>query len=451
MNPHVFREYDIRGKAERDLTDEFALALGKAIGTYHKRHGAKSTSLGRDVRLSGPRLRDRLVEGITSTGVNVVDIGVVTTPLLYFSLFHLDVGGGVMITGSHNPADENGFKVGLGQTTIHGEEIQKLRQLIESEDYETGQGSVSEADVVPAYLDRIAGDIDLGGKKIKVVLDAGNGTAGPVAGPLFERLGCEVVPLFFEPDGNFPNHHPDPTVPKNLEPLIARVAETGATVGIGFDGDSDRIGVVDDQGNIIWGDKLMIIFARSILEEVPGATFVSEVKCSKTMYEDIEQHGGKAIMWKTGHSLIKAKMKQEGAELAGEMSGHIFFGHRYYGFDDAIYSGARLVEILARTGKTPSELLADVPQTFYTPEIRTDCPDELKFPVVERLKKRMKDEGYDVIDVDGARVKFPDGWGLVRASNTGPVLVLRFEADSEARLNEIRALIEGELEKAKQA
>jgi len=310
---------------------------------------------------------------------------------------------------------------------------------------------VTTADVLPAYLDRIAGDIDLGGEKITVVLDAGNGTAGPVAGPLFERLGCEVVPLFFEPDGNFPNHHPDPTVETNLAPLIAKVAETGATVGIGFDGDSDRIGVVDDQGSVIWGDKLMIIFSRAILQEVPGATFVSEVKCSKTMYEDIEKNGGRAIMWKTGHSLIKSKMKEEQAELAGEMSGHIFFGHRYFGFDDAVYAGARLLEILAKTGKTPSELLADVPKTYYTPEIRTDCPDELKAPVVERLKQSMKDQGYDVIDVDGARVRFPDGWGLVRASNTGPILVLRFEADSEARLEEIRALIEGELEKAKNA
>ncbi|NOZ85353.1 MAG: phosphomannomutase/phosphoglucomutase [Deltaproteobacteria bacterium] len=448
MNPYVFRKYDIRGKADRDLTDDFVRDLGRAVGTYEIRHGARKISLGRDVRLSSDRLRATLLEGILGTGVDVVDIGVVPTPVLYFSMFHLEVDGSVMITGSHNPPDENGFKVGLQKTTIFGDEILKLKELIENRDFESGSGSITEQDVVQAYIDRIAGDIRIDNKEVSVVFDAGNGTAGPVVHPLMERLGIKPDELFFEPDGNFPNHHPDPTVVKNLDALIDRVKSRNAIAGIAFDGDADRIGVVDASGEIIWGDKLMIIFSRDILEQEPGGVFVSEVKCSKTMYDDIEKHGGKAIMWKTGHSLIKAKMHEEGALLAGEMSGHMFFRHRYYGYDDAIYSAARLLEILSKKGETPSQLLADVPKTFSTPEIRRDCPDEQKFRVVDHVKKVMKEKGYHVIDVDGVRVTFEDGWGLVRASNTGPVLVLRFEAESESRLQQIQEMIEAEVKTA---
>jgi phosphomannomutase/phosphoglucomutase len=450
MNPRVFREYDIRGNADRDLSDAFAGELGKAIGTHLKRAGAKRITLGRDCRVHSPRLHKALRAGILSTGVSIIDVGVVATPILYFSVFHYDSDGGVQITGSHNPPEDNGFKILRGKSTIHGAEIQQLRQLIEKKDYESGLGVVEERDVIPAYIEEAAKRIQLGPRRFKVVVDAGNGVGGTTV-PLIKKLGFDVTGIFTEPDGRFPNHHPDPTVEKNVADLVAKVAETKAEVGIALDGDADRIGVVDDKGRIVWGDQLMILFARSILKEVPGATFVSEVKGSKALYDEIGKAGGKAIMWKVGHSLIKEKMKEEKALLAGEMSGHIFFAHRYYGFDDAIYSACRLVELLSKEEKTLGQLVDSLPKLYNTPEIRYELPDEIKFDVVKKIVERFKAtaeaQKHEVVDVDGARVTWKDGWALVRASNTQPALVLRFEAETPQRLDEIRNKVETELKK----
>jgi phosphomannomutase / phosphoglucomutase len=450
MNPRVFREYDIRGNADRDLDDGFANELGKAIGTHLKRAGAQKITLGRDCRVTSPRLHKALRSGILSTGVHIIDVGVVATPLLYFSVFHFDADGGVQITGSHNPPEDNGFKILRGKSTIHGAEIQALRALVEARDFETGLGVVTDKDIEAAYIDMAASKIKLGPRKFKVVVDAGNGVGGTTV-PLLQRLGFDVTPLFIEPDGRFPNHHPDPTVEANVAALKAKVAEVGAEVGIALDGDADRIGVVDAKGRIVWGDQLMILFARSILKEVPGATFVSEVKCSKALYDEIAKAGGKAIMWKVGHSLIKEKMKEEKAVLAGEMSGHIFFAHRYYGYDDAIYSAARLCELLTKDDKPLADHVDALPKLFNTPEIRYELADELKFDVVKRVVEHFKataeKEGHTVVDVDGARVTWKDGWALVRASNTQAALVLRFEAETEPRLGEIRKKVEAALKK----
>lgn len=440
MNEHIFREYDIRGVVGTDLTEETVEKLGKSIGTYLIRHNVHDMVLGRDCRLSSDNLRDILTRGLLSTGINVIDIGICHTPLVYFSLFHLEINGGVMITGSHNPPECNGFKVCLGKTTIFGAEIQNLKEIIRKSDFIQGAGAVSFQDVLPAYGEHICKDIRLP-RKIKVVVDAGNGTGGRAAVPILRKLGCDVIELYCTMDGNFPHHHPDPTIPGNLQELIGTVKKERADLGIAYDGDGDRIGAVDEQGNIIWGDQLLIIYAREILKEVPGATFISEVKASRNFYDDISNRGGRAIMWKTGHSLIKAKMKEEHALLAGEMSGHMFFAHRYYGFDDAVYATCRLLEILARKNQPLSSLLADVPKTFSTPEIRVDCPDEKKFDIIEKVKARFT-ATHEVIDIDGARILMQGGWGLARASNTQPVLVLRFEAYSPERLEEIKNEVE---------
>lgn len=439
MKAHVFREYDIRGICPEELNEETVRPLGLAVGTYYREQGVSRISLGRDCRLSSPDLSRWLSAGLLETGLEVVDVGMVPTPLLYFSLHHLDVQGGVQITGSHNPPEFNGFKVCLGAASIYGEEIQKLRRILEAGRFRRGEGKLETADVIDPYLAYLAENLEPGDIPRKVVVDAGNGTGGMVAPGIYENMGVEVIPLFCEPDGRFPNHHPDPTVPGNLEALISKVRETGADLGIGFDGDADRIGVVDHEGNIIWGDQLMILFSRDLLERHPGAVIIGEVKCSQVLYDDIEKHGGRGIMWKAGHSLIKSKMKEEGALLAGEMSGHLFFAERYFGFDDAIYAGARLLEILTRKRPGVREMLADVPRMVNTPEIRMDCPDEKKKEIVASMVEAFKKD-YRVIDVDGARVLFDGGWGLVRASNTQPVLVLRFEADNEKRLEEIRTL-----------
>ncbi len=441
VNPVVFREYDIRGVAGVDLTEETVELVGRALGTRVRAAGGKTVVLGRDVRLSSPAFHRRAVAGLTGTGCDVVDLGVVPTPLVYFAAQKLPVDGLCMITGSHNPADYNGLKVGVGPTTLYGEAIQEILRSVQAGQFATGQGKVTPHDIVTPYQDFVAANLRLGKRKLKVVVDAGNGTGG-VAVPIFQRLGVEVVPLFLEGDGRFPNHHPDPTVEKNLEALKRTVLETGADLGIAYDGDSDRVGAVDERGRVLWGDQLMILFARAILAEVPGAAIVGEVKCSFTLYDDIKKRGGRGIMWKAGHSLIKAKMKEEHAALAGEMSGHIFFGHRWLGFDDGIYSSARLVELLSHTAQPMSTLLADVPRTFSTPELRVDCREEIKFEVVRRAQDFFK-RGYQAVTVDGVRVVFPDGWGLVRASNTQPILVLRFEATTQPRLDEIRALVEG--------
>jgi phosphomannomutase/phosphoglucomutase len=408
--------------------------------------GHKELVVGRDGRLSSKAFEDALIEGLISTGCNVVSIDLCPTPVYYFSIFHLDKDGGMMVTGSHNPPEFNGFKVSVGRSTIFGEEIQNLRQLIEKGQFVAGKGTLSKEEIIHPYQNYIKKNIHTE-KRMRVVIDAGNGTAGILAGQLLRDLGCEVEELYCEVDGRFPNHFPDPTIPGNLKDLIDRVKKVQADVGIGYDGDADRIGVVDDQGNIIWGDQLMILFSREILKYKKGASFVAEVKCSQNLFDDIEKHGGKAIMWRTGHSLIKEKMKEEKAALGGEMSGHIFFADRYFGYDDAIYASCRLIELLSKTDEKLSTLLSDVPKTYITPEIRVDCPDDVKFRVVEHVKEALKKD-YSVIDVDGVRVKFEDGWGLVRASNTQPALVLRFEALSQSRLNDIRHLVEEKVRSA---
>jgi phosphomannomutase/phosphoglucomutase len=474
FNPEIFREYDIRGIADRDLVDPVIEDLGRAFAEYLRPAAPRSVAIGYDARLSSPRLRDALGRGLTASGLDVIDLGLCPTPALYFSLHHLKPGAGIMITGSHNPAEFNGFKLCVGKDTIYGEEIQKLRRIMEEaaktahSSSLTGQAGkprgpsamsyeprTSHHPIIPEYAGHLKGLFrDYHDVPLKVVLDSGNGTAGLAAPDVIRAIGCEVIELFSEPDGRFPNHHPDPTVPKNLEALISTVKRERADLGIAFDGDADRIGVVDEQGTVLWGDQLMVLFSRDILRERPGATFVSEVKCSQTMYDDIRSHGGNAIMWKTGHSLIKAKMKETGAALAGEMSGHIFFADRYFGYDDAIYAACRVVELLKKTRKQAetkavfSSLLGDLPRTFNTPEIRFDCPDSLKFKVVDRVRDlyaRPESVALPVreaITVDGVRAVFQKGWGLIRASNTQPVLVMRFEAVDEASLQAIRSLME---------
>ncbi|MBN9682383.1 MULTISPECIES: phosphomannomutase/phosphoglucomutase [unclassified Corallococcus] len=444
MNAHIFREYDIRGLVDKDLTIEVVELLGLGLGTMIRRKGGTSIVVGRDCRESSTRFRDALAKGLTATGLDVYDVGVVPTPLTYFAANTLPVDGLAMITGSHNPKEFNGFKIGAGKTTFHGPEIKELRRLIEAKDFATSNkpGKVTPFDIITPYNHFIRQTVKVGRKGMKIVIDAGNGTGGAIAVPLFESMGFDVVPLFCEMDADFPNHHPDPTVVENLQDLIKKVKEVKAEVGIAYDGDSDRIGVIDDQGNVLWGDQLMVLFSRYVLKESPGAAIIGEVKCSYTMYDDIAKHGGKPVMWKAGHSLIKSKMKEEHAELAGEMSGHIFFKHRYFGFDDAVYASARLLEILTHEKQSMSQLLSDVPKTFASPELRFDTTEEKKFAMVKRATEILRDAGHKVVDVDGVRVTFEDGWGLIRASNTQPILVLRYEASTEARVKEIQALID---------
>jgi phosphomannomutase/phosphoglucomutase len=449
LKPTIFREYDIRGIAETELATSDVIDLGRALGTKLQRNKGNRINLGRDCRLSSPRLRDALLEGLVSVGCEVSDIGVVPTPLLYFSAHLMEADGGVMITGSHNPAEFNGFKTVSGDGTIHGDEIQDVRRIIEARDFAHGHGSHRSVDVTQDYVDEISAQFDFP-RRVKVVLDGGNGTAGPVAHRLFKKLNCDVTELFFPMDGHFPNHHPDPTVPANLQHLREAVSAQKADLGIAFDGDSDRIGAVDENGEVIYGDMLLLIYGREILTRKPGATFIGEVKCSQLLYDELARLGGKPIMFKTGHSLIKAKMKQEHAELAGEMSGHMFFADRYFGYDDALYAACRLIEIVSRSGKPLSAQLAGLPKMFSTPEIRVDCADESKFAVVEKVKERFR-QSHKIIDVDGVRVLFDQGWGLVRASNTQPVLVLRFEAASEALVAQYRAEVERSVEIAKEA
>jgi phosphomannomutase/phosphoglucomutase len=445
MNPNMFREYDIRGIAGKDMTEDDVILIGKGVGTFLQQHGRKKLSVGRDCRLTSAAYAEKIIEGLRSTGCDVTDIGVCPTPVFYFSIQHFSLEGGVMVTASHNPPEYNGFKLCDMLDSIHGEDIQKVLAIINEKSFVQGDGSLSTADVLMPYKAFVEQNIHLS-RPLKVGVDAGNGTAGVVAVPIMKQLNCDVYDLYCDMDGTFPNHEADPTVLENMKDLIEKVKEKGLDLGIGYDGDGDRIGVVDENGNIVFGDKLIIIFAREILSRKPGATFISEVKCSKTLYDDIEKRGGRAIMWKTGHSLIKKKMKEEKAELAGEMSGHVFFADRYFGYDDAIYASCRLLEIIANTGMKISDLVSDIPETFTTPEIRVECPDEIKFGLVDKITEYFRKQ-YDVIDIDGVRVLFEDGWGLVRASNTQPALVLRFEAMSEARLEEIKNLVESVLAK----
>ncbi|MBC8167248.1 MAG: phosphomannomutase/phosphoglucomutase [Bryobacteraceae bacterium] len=449
LKPTIFREYDIRGIAEKELPDPGIELLGRAIGTYMQRHSGNKVNVGRDVRLSGERLRDALVRGLLASGCDVTDVGRVPTPLLYYSVQHLASHGGVMITGSHNPAEYNGFKVVAGAGTIHGAEIQELKRIIDAADFVSGPGSERMFDIDTPYVDEIVSQFRFE-RRIKVVIDAGNGAAGPAMHRVLERLNVDATELFFEMDGNFPNHHPDPTVEENLEHLRRKVEETGAELGIAFDGDADRIGAVDETGRVVWGDYLLLIYAREILTRKPGATFIGEVKCSQVMYDEMRKLGANAIMYKTGHSLIKAKMKEEHAELAGEMSGHMFFKDRYYGFDDALYAACRLIEIVERSGRPLSAQTEDLPTMVSTPEIRVDTPDEIKFDVVERVSDHFR-KTREIVDIDGARILFSEGWGLVRASNTQPVLVMRFEAPTKELLNEYRREVEEVVESARRA
>ena len=449
---HVFREYDIRGLVATELTPAFAEALGRGFGAFllEKNPGAQGIVLGRDHRTSSLGLARAFSRGVRSHGLDVTLIGVVPTPVTYFAAHILPVDGLCMITGSHNPPEYNGFKTGIGKTTLAGPEVQELkahaqRAAAAPEAAGGRMGRESEFDAVAPYLHFVTQTLGRAARPLKVVVDAGNGTGGVCGPALLRALGHEVIELFCELDGTFPNHHPDPTVAENLRDLSARVLAEKADLGIAYDGDADRVGAVDEQGNILWGDQLMILFSRDVLAQCPGAAIVSEVKCSQTLFDDIEQHGGRAIMWKAGHSLIKAKMREEHALLAGEMSGHIFFKHRYYGFDDGVYSSARLLELLARADRPLSRLLDDVPRTYSSPEIRFDFAEEKKFAAVERAKEVLRRHGR-TIEIDGVRVLVEGGWGLVRASNTQPLLVLRYEAVSEQRLGEIRALIEGTVE-----
>jgi len=447
MDKNIFREYDIRGVVGPQLNAETVAVLGRAIAQFFHQYGAARIAVGYDARESSPRFCGLLTDAFNKYGLDVLLIGRVPTPVLYHTVFTKDLDGGVMITGSHNPPDHNGFKILLGKDALFGSQIQEIKEIAFSEPETAesglidGPGATSELDVLDDYCADIVSRISFGPRQLKAVIDAGNGMGGVTAVPIVEKLGVEIVKLFIEPDSNFPNHHPDPTVEENLEDLIKAVIANNADIGIAFDGDGDRIGVVDETGRIIWGDELMILLSRSVLAERPGSTIIAEVKCSQTLYDDIAARGGKGIMWKAGHSLIKAKMKETGAVLAGEMSGHIFFADRFYGFDDAAYVAARVLEILSKTGKRFSELFSDIPKTFSSPELRVDCPDEIKFDVVGRIAKHFS-ETNDVITIDGARISFENGWGLVRASNTQAILVLRFEADTNEHLAAIRSSVE---------
>jgi phosphomannomutase/phosphoglucomutase len=461
----LFREYDLRGIVGNELTESIAEQVGRAYCTYVKDRPVKTISVGRDGRLSSPDLFRALVRGLLGGGLNVVDIGVCPSPLVYFSLFTLPIDGGIMITGSHNAADYNGFKICVGKDAIHGEAIQELRRIMERGSFVSGSGTLSQHPIIPDYLNYMKTSFaGVDAKRLHVVIDCGNGAAALVAKQALELLGCHVTGLYCDLDGRFPNHHPDPTILENLHDLMEAVKRHKADVGIGYDGDADRIGAIDEQGQVLWGDRLLVVYSRDILASKPGSTIISEVKASQSLYDDIAKQGGRPIMWKTGHSLIKSKMKSEQAVLAGEMSGHMFFADRYFGYDDAIYASCRLIEILSKTRRTLSELVADLPPTSVTPEIRVDLPDTVKFDVVkgvhERFARYLNSKQKigrpqlvlkDLVTIDGVRAVFEDGWGLIRASNTQPALVLRFEASSPERLDLIRSVVEGELTDARQS
>ena len=440
MNKAIFRQYDIRGHADRDLTDDTVRLIGQAFGTYVQEQGSNEVLVGRDNRLSSDRLHKMLLNGLLDSGCHVIDIGLVVTPILYFAREHFGISGGVMITGSHNPPEENGFKLAYGEGTIYGDQIIKLRDMITANKLCSGSGTLQVRDVVDSYLQMLADKIKLGGRPLKVVVDCGNGTASLFAEKILKNWGCEVIPLYCESDGSFPNHHPDPVKTANLLQLKKTVLKNKADLGVAYDGDADRIGVVDDQGNVVWGDKLMCLFWREILAKHPEALAIVEVKCSQALVDEIKRLGGKPVFYKTGHSLIKAKMKETGAVFTGEMSGHMFFADEYYGYDDALYATGRLLRILSQQDKPLSQLLADLPHYYSTAETRIPCPDEKKFQVVKNLVEQFRQQ-YEVIDIDGVRVLFDDGWGLVRASNTQPVLVARCEAKTKEGLQHNCAVI----------
>jgi phosphomannomutase/phosphoglucomutase len=454
VDPHIFREYDIRGIVDEQLSDEAVRLVARAVGVFFQQNNARRIAIGFDARESSPRFSKILTGALNAIGIDVISVGMVPTPVLYHTVFTRDVDGGVMITGSHNPPDHNGFKLLLGKDALFGSQIQEIREIAQAETRAVESvplaGSKFQipgsntADILRDYCNDLKARVSFGPRKLKVVIDAGNGMGGVTAVPLLKELGVDLIELFTEPDSTFPHHHPDPTVEENLTDLIKAVRESNADIGIAFDGDGDRIGIVDETGRIIWGDELMILLSRAVLAEKPGSTIIAEVKCSQTLFDDIVTHGGKPIMWKAGHSLIKAKMKETGAVLAGEMSGHIFFADRFYGFDDATYAAVRVLEILSNTDNKLSELLSDIPKTFSTPELRVTCPDDMKFEVVKKIAEYFS-KTNQVITIDGARINFENGWGLVRASNTQAMLVLRFEAKTENSLHSIRGIVESQV------
>ncbi|MBQ7263972.1 MAG: phosphomannomutase/phosphoglucomutase [Synergistaceae bacterium] len=436
----IFREYDIRGEADVDLSDEIVEAIGRGYGTWLRRRGVSAASVGGDVRLSTERIRAAAVRGLLSAGVDVIDVGIVTTPLLYWSVQHLGLKGGVMITGSHNPPEMNGLKLCWDKGTLWGDEVQEIRRIIEAGQFAEGSGERTHRSLEDAYIADLASRYDLAGRP-KVVFDSGNGTAGPLAARAFAALGCESVALFEEPDGRFPNHHPDPQKRENLQDLVAKVRETGADVGFAFDGDADRIGVVDDAGDVVFGDRLMALYWREILASHAGAEAIVEPKCSMALPEEVERHGGRVVWWKSGHSVIKAKMRELGAPFAGEYSGHMFFADEWYGFDDPFYAAARLLRIIERDGRPLSKIMEEIPVYPSTQEVRVPCPDEQKFDVVARIRDAaLKD--HEALTLDGVRIIYPEphrGWGLIRASNTQPVLSVRCEGRDRAALERIMA------------
>jgi phosphomannomutase/phosphoglucomutase len=440
VDPGIFKAYDIRGIVDKTLTVDAVRAIGAALGSEAVARKQTRIAVGRDGRLSGPTLRDALIEGIRSTGIGVIDVGMVATPMLYFATYHLGTHSGVEITGSHNPPEYNGLKMVLAGEAMYGDGLQRLRQRIAQGDFVRAAvpGTLAQADIAGAYLARITGDVKLA-RPMKIAIDCGNGVAGAMAPALYRALGCEVTELFCEVDGTFPNHHPDPAHPENLEDLIQCLRTTDAEIGLAFDGDGDRLGVVTKDGQIIWPDRQLMLFARGVLAEQPGAQIIFDVKCSRHVAAQIREHGGQPLMWRTGHSLIKAKLKETGAPLAGEMSGHIFFKHRWYGFDDGLYAGARLLELLSREAD-PSALLNGLPNASSTPELQLKTAEGENFTLVERLKAEAKfDDAREVITIDGVRVEYADGFGLARPSNTTPIVVLRFEADNDAALARIQS------------
>jgi phosphomannomutase/phosphoglucomutase len=440
VSPGVFRAYDIRGVVDADFDPEWVETLGRALGVFFLRRQYAQAVVGHDCRLSSPEYQARLAAGLASSGIDVVCLGMVPTPVFYYAVKALGRKAGVMVTASHNPPEFNGFKVWAGETTIHTDAIREVYDIMASGEFASGSGIVCEHDVRPAYVEHLTDQMVLR-RAVTVVVDGGNGAGGLLCAEVLRQAGARVIPLFCEPDGRFPNHHPDPVILENVADLAARVVAEGADFGVGLDGDADRIGVVDAKGRLMYGDQILALYARAVLANHTGATVIGEVKCSHLLYKDIAAHGGKPIMAATGHSLIKSRMQETGATLAGEMSGHMFFADRYYGFDDAIYAAARLAEIVAASDIPLGDMLADWPHTESTPEIRMDCPDAIKFAVVEKAREYFRSR-QAMIDVDGVRLTFPDGWGLLRASNTQPVLVLRFEAETPERLAEIRKIIE---------
>lgn len=444
LSRNIFREYDIRGVTGKDLTPDVARSVARGYAAFLAAQNIKGTiAVGRDNRPSGNALHAEVVAGLLECGLDVVDIGVIPTPLAYWAQHNLDIAGGIQITGSHNPPEFNGFKLGVGKRSIYGEDIQKIYELIVAGTFPSGKGTLRSEEIIDRYVEDVGTRIGKISKPIRCAADCGNGAGALVADKLFRRIGVPARILFGESDGTFPNHHPDPTVPENLADLIKAVHDDKDEVGIAFDGDADRIGLVDEDGTIIWGDQILIIYARDVLARTgKGQPIIFDVKCSQALSEEVEKAGGVPLMWKTGHSLIEEKMHETNAPIAGEMSGHMFFAEGWYGFDDALYGAARLLRIIADSGMTVKQMMADVPKFVSTPEIRVDCPDDKKFGVVEEAKKHFA-AGHKVIEVDGVRVVFPDGWGLIRASNTQPVIVMRFEARTQAHLDAIRSEMEG--------